>query len=265
MSSVAALMQARKDLPMRAYITTGAYATDIYTYTRSYSDATYTWSGALTNFSANTDLTGSYNVAGVVLRESGKKLYPDANPGITTYMVGVYHPVFGAGFIDPNSPKFAMYNSDKPTYIADGVDPNGGLLDQGQPVYTRGTVTAVGNISTSSGITSSSATAGIGYATGAGATASGTSSVTCDTVCGQVTFTDDIAGTGTISASFTVTNSNVDANDVIIVNLQSGQDVVHRVNTVGAGSFVIRVTNNTGSTISSSFVFNFAVIKSVVA
>ena len=156
MSATSALLQATPGIPKRAYITTAAFDADFYTYAKSYNSSTYTWTGALTNSSANTDFTGSsYNAAGTIIHETGKKLYPDANPGITTYMVGVYHPVLGNGFIDPNSPKFAVYNSDKPAYIADGVDPNSSLVDQGQPVYTRGTVTAGGNITSAGSITAS--------------------------------------------------------------------------------------------------------------
>jgi hypothetical protein len=191
MSATSALLQATANVPKRSYITTAAFAADFYTYTKSYNGSTYTWSGALTNSSANTDFTGSsYNAAGTIIHETGKKLYPDANPGITTYMVGVYHPVLGNGFIDPNSPKFAIYNSDKPAYIADGVDPNGSLVDQGQPVYTRGTVTAGGSISAG---TTLSATTGLLLGTTAGAALVGTATV---------------GGGGTVTVSTTAVTAN---------------------------------------------------------
>jgi hypothetical protein len=59
-------------------------------------------------------------------------------------MVGVYDANSClSGFIDPNASLFAVYNGDKPNYIADGVDPVTGLtVDQGPPVFTRGSVTA---------------------------------------------------------------------------------------------------------------------------
>jgi hypothetical protein len=90
-------------------------------------------------------------VAGTVLRENGKKLVPGVNPSITQYYVGVYHPVFGSGYIDPNGPLFALYNSDKP-YNGTGT---GDLLenDLGPPVITAGVVTATGAITTSAGVT----------------------------------------------------------------------------------------------------------------
>jgi hypothetical protein len=133
--------------PRRSYITTAAYANDIYSYETTFTFPTY--GGVLTPLGAG---VVTPNVAGTILRETGRKLFPGVNPGVSTYMVGVFHPSFGNGFIDPNSPKFAVYNSDKPYYMADGVDPATSLKDEGMPVYTRGTVTADGDITTSSSI-----------------------------------------------------------------------------------------------------------------
>lgn len=89
-----------------------------------------------------TDASPSNCPSGTVLRENGRKLYPGgAYPGITTYMVGVYDPVSTlSGFIDPNAPMFAPYNSDKPNFWEDGVDPTGLLRDLGPPVSTNGSI-----------------------------------------------------------------------------------------------------------------------------
>lgn len=116
-------------------------------------------------------------------------------------------------------------------------------------------------------LTSSSASAGIGYATGAGTTVSqGTSrttGVTINAVCGQITLVS-AAGSATPS-TFTVTNSAVAAGDTIIVNQKSGTDkYIISVTAVGAGSFAI--TNyTTGGTTTETPVFTFAVIKAVAA
>ncbi len=258
----------RGNVPKRSYITTGPYSTDIYNYARTYNASTYTWSGALTSFSADNTPMGSpsVNVAGVILRETGRKLYPDANPGVSTYMVGVYHPDIGTGFIDPNSPKFAVYNSDKPLYMDNGVDPNGSLVDQGQPVYTRGS------------ITSSGPTAGIGYAAGAGATVTQASSlstgVTINAACGSIVSYSVGGGgvtiNGNTAAEFTVTNNVVDATDVIIVSAREIQNtaLVVNVSEIGADYFKIAILNTTANNItltSAPITINFAVIKAVVA
>ena len=84
---------------------------------------------------------------GRVLRENGRKLYPSANPGVTTYLVGVFDDkTFLNGFIDPNSAVFAPFNTDKPVYLDNGVNggdgglaPGGlvnGLLVQNRTSYT---------------------------------------------------------------------------------------------------------------------------------
>jgi len=91
--------------------------------------------------------------AGRVLRENGRKMFPGgAYPGVTTYMVGVYDPQSMLnGFIDPNSPAFASYSTDKPNFWPDGVDPTGEYTDLGAPVNTYGKVTV--DISGSTGNT----------------------------------------------------------------------------------------------------------------
>jgi hypothetical protein len=114
-------------------------------------------------------------------------------------------------------------------------------------------------------VRSTSATGGIGYATGAGgAVTQGTSrttGVTLNNVCGAITlFT--AAGSATWQ-SFTVTNSAVAATDTIIVNQRSGTDLyMISVTAVGAGSFRISYAT-TGGTTSEAPIFNFSVIKAV--
>lgn len=115
------------------------------------------------------------------------------------------------------------------------------------------------------GVTSSSATAGIGYATGAGgAVTQGTNrttGVTLNTVSGAITLFS--AAGSTSWQSFTVTNSTVAATDVVIVNQKSGTDLYEiHVTAVAAGSFRISY-KTTGGTTTEQPVFNFAVIKAV--
>ena len=106
-------------------------------------------------------------------------------------------------------------------------------------------------------------TGGIGYRTGAGGTVtqatSRTTGVTLNKVTGSITLVS-AAGT-TAWQSFTVTNSAVVANDVVIVNQRSGTDLylIHVTN-VAAGSFQITFAT-TGGTTTEQPVFNFAVIK----
>ena len=79
---------------------------------------------------------------GRVLRENGKKLYPDANPGVETFMVGVYDSTtFLNGFIDPNSRLFQPQSTDLPTYLPNPGEGEGfNDTDLGPGVFTRGEV-----------------------------------------------------------------------------------------------------------------------------
>lgn len=120
------------------------------------------------------------------------------------------------------------------------------------------------SLAVTSAITSSG-TAGIGYATGAGGTVtqatSRTTGVTLNKTTGAITLYS-AAGT-TVAATFTVTNSTVAATDVIILNQKSGTDLYDlMVTAVAVGSFNITFRTTGGSTTETP-VFNFAVIKGV--
>ena len=133
--------------PRRQYIATESFVNDFFTYTTS-TDANGLTTGAFTQVSGATLATCP---AGRVLRDNGKRLYPGANPNVNYAMIGVFDPqTFLSGFINPNSPIFAMFNSDKP-YFTDnlgdgrnsGFDSNlssTGLVNEGLAVLTQGNV-----------------------------------------------------------------------------------------------------------------------------
>ena len=119
-------------------------------------------------------------------------------------------------------------------------------------------------------IRSTSASAGVGYATGAGGTVSqGVSratTVVLNTVTGQITTTaDSLAALAVVT--FTVTNSAVVATDTIVLSKVSGDvDTFCWVNAVGAGSFDVTLRNSHATVAdTTAFVFNFAVIKAVTS
>ncbi len=126
--------------PRRSYIATAAYNLDFFSYTTTTDPGTYVTTGTL---GPVTGATAANCPARRILRENGKKLYPSAHPGVNTYMVGVYDANSGlSGYIDPNDNIYQIYNGDKPNYLADGINPITGGLDQGAPVVTTGSVTA---------------------------------------------------------------------------------------------------------------------------
>ena len=133
----------------RSYMSVAAFDTSFFTYTVAMNTTTYVNTGTLTTVSG---ATAGNCPKGRVLRENGKKLFPDANPGITKFLVGVYDSITGfSGFIDPNGPVFTMYNSDKPTYLADSVGPDGRTAAKAPPVFTDGTIEAASTIKAGTG------------------------------------------------------------------------------------------------------------------
>ena len=132
-------------------------------------------------------------------------------------------------------------------------------------------ITNTGAISATTTILSSGATSGIGYATGAGGAVtqitSSSTGVTLNTVCGQIT-TVALTTAAAAEERFTVTNSTVDANDVVAVSTTyngAGTPILG-VQKVAAGAFDITVTNvHAANAFDAVMVINFVVIKSVAA
>jgi hypothetical protein len=212
--------------PRRAYITTAPFQNDIFQYTTTTNPTTFVVTGTLTSLATVGTGTSATCPANRILVENGKKLYPSGlavannttysapNPGVTTYMVGVYDPAsFLSGFIDPNSKVFAPYNTDKPDYVPRGINPNGNTeVDQGPPVYTLGAVTAgttvtagTGIVATTGQVRADTVTALTSYTFSTGAVANVTRNI--DPSLGQVfTLTVNVTG-GTNSGQLTCTTT----------------------------------------------------------
>lgn len=141
-----------------------------------------------------------------------------------------------------------------------------GNVGIGTPTPTE-KLQVIGNISSTAEIASSSPTAGIGYATGAGGTivqgTSRTTPVTIDKICGSITMFN--AAGSTTAATFTVNNSSVEISDTIIVNQRSGTNLYDLlVTAVANGSFNITF-RTTGGTAVDAPIINFSIIKTVTA
>lgn len=86
--------------------------------------------------------------------------------------------------------------------------------------------------------------------------------VTLNKPSGQIT-TDDASLSGGAEVSFTVTNSEIAATDVVIVNVASGASTgtyIASVSAVAAGSFDITLSN-VGNTAGEALVLNFVALK----
>jgi len=261
----------------RSYITTTPFNTSIFTYTTRLNTSNFKNEGQLAVVSAlpsGAALTATNCPAGRILRESGRKIYPGANPGLavgdtysgttvgttaTNHMwVLVFDSVTGLrGFIDPNAPGFAVYNSDRnAAYVDLGEQTGGPPTRLGQSVYSAGNVTSGGGL--------------LGYAyTGTLAavtqlTNKGTA-VTLNTPTGQITMNNAQLNAGT-NVSFTFTNSYISsANDVVLLSLATttGLGNYSLVAVPTAGSATVTVRNTTAGNLTDAIVIQFVIIKGV--
>lgn len=188
-----------------------------------------------------------------------------------------------AFYMGPVDPSWATS-----TYVSAGTDLNirvngtSGTFVQGPYVNTAGSVGLGGNtnpqakldvtgdILASSTIRSSSPTAGIGYAAGAGGTVtqatSKTTAVTLNKICGTITMNNASLAAGS-TASFTLNNSTIGATDQINCNLANfSGSAVYLVwgKVTGAGTATITLYNFTGNgALAEAVAITFTIIKSV--
>lgn len=91
--------------------------------------------------------------------------------------------------------------------------------------------------------------------------------VQIDRMCGTIT-TSNAALAATTSVSFTVTNSEVDADDIVVINIASGATAgsyTANVDAVAAGSFRVHLRNITAGSLGEALVLNFGIIKVQIA
>jgi len=131
---------------------------------------------------------------------------------------------------------------------------------------------ATGTSLAATGAITSSGTAGIGYATGAGGTVtqltSKSTAVTLNKTCGQITMSNASLAHDTV-VSFDLNNTTIAAGDVLILNHVSGGTAgKYLLNAqCGAGLAAINVknTNPTSGALAEAIVIAFVVIKAVTA
>jgi hypothetical protein len=127
-------------------------------------------------------------------------------------------------------------------------------------------ISSSGNIASAGRIQSTSPSGGVGYTTGAGGTVSQggnkSTGVTLNTATGQITMQNTALAADT-TVSFTLTNSNLDGTDLMVINHVSGGTAGAYVFNVACntGSAVISVRNITAGSLSEALVLRFAVIK----
>lgn len=140
-----------------------------------------------------------------------------------------------------------------------------------QPVAVNDALTVSGAVSVASSVKSTSATGGVGYATGAGGAVtqitSASTGVTLNKACGQIT-TVALTTAAAAEERFTVTNSAVAATDVVVVGTtyNGAGTALLSVQKIAAGAFDIVISNaHATAAFDAVMVINFAVIKAVAA
>ena len=146
--------------------------------------------------------------------------------------------------------------------VIDSASNGGGILNLN---------TSAGPVLCWGGLSSKSATAGVGYSTGAGGVVTQLTSkatgVTLNTVAGAITMNGAALAAST-AVSFALTNSAIAATDVLILSIKSGATAgAYRasIDAVAAGSATVTLRNLSAGSLSEAVVINFAVIKAVSA
>lgn len=138
-------------------------------------------------------------------------------------------------------------------------------------VTITGALTQTGAVTSASSVKSTSASAGVGYGTGAGGAVTqatnASTGVTLNKVTGQIT-TVALTTAAAAEERFTVTNSAVAATDVIVLGTTydgAGTPMLS-VQKIAAGAFDVVITNvHAANALNALMVINFAVIKGVAA
>jgi hypothetical protein len=110
-----------------------------------------------------------------------------------------------------------------------------------------------------------------GFETGAGGAVTQATSkstgVTLNKLCGRITLNAASLAAGA-AVAFTLTNSEIAADDIVLVTIKSGATAAGydvQVEATAAGSCSISIRNRSGGALAEAVVLNFTVIKSVAA
>jgi len=158
---------------------------------------------------------------------------------------------------------FALVARDELVFATGGAGLYGSAID-------RGRVGSTGDLLWKHSVKSNNATAGVGYATGAGGTVTQITNkatgVTLNKACGQITMNNATLNAG-VAVTFTLTNSAIAAADLLVLKHAAtgtlgNYQFVHRC---AAGSATISVRNVSAGNLSEAVVIGFAVVKGVTS
>ena len=223
------------------------------------------------------DVTGTTTITAITLNEGHQRV---------VRFTGILTLTNGASLVLPGNANIATVAGDYATFVgyAAGVVrccdyTKFNSTGTGSAVFATTPTLVTPNIGAATGTsviltgahTSSSPTAGIGYATGAGGAitqlTSKVTAFTLNTVCGTIQFAADALAADTTSAGATWTNSAIAATDLVVFTHSSGGTFgAYNVTCTSAGgSANIKIRNLTPGSLSEAPVFRFTVFKGVVA
>lgn len=170
-----------------------------------------------------------------------------------------------------NRARYAFKLDSAGNEVTDQINANTAIVAfSGDATVTAGGVVSLAATSANVPL-STSPTKGVGYATGAGGTVTQATNkstgVTLNTAVGEVVM-NNANLTATTSVAFTLTNSVITANDVVVVcfkSVNTASSYTVMVDAVAAGSCSISLRNYTAGGLAEAIKIGFAVIKGVIA
>jgi len=225
--------------PQKAFVTTSAFNTKLFTYTTSV-NSNFVTVGSLV---ANVAATAANCPENRVLHSNGKTLIPGVNPSVTKPLIGVFDPVSSLnGFIDATDPTFASYDVNFPFQYNSGLQPAFSTLG-GQGANVR-QGTDVGLLTQTSGLVGS-LSVNLG-----------------DSTSGEIKFAGN-SSTITVTGSQITTSSRVFLQPIVsgqvaiggFSTLQGCLPIVPSVSSITNGSFDVRLPGPTwpGQNLNYSF------------
>lgn len=226
-------------------------------------------------------VTGNFGVTGNLLVNTNK-FTVDAATGNTVVggALGVSGTAAITGTLAVNTNKFTVDAATGNTVVAGTLGVTGNVTvntnkftvtASSGDTLVGGVLSVTGNIAASSSVLLSGTSGGVGYTTGAGGTVTQSTNKSTTVILnrptGAITMNNATLNSGAF-VEFTLTNSAIAANDVLVLNHISGgtNKGNYSLNAAcAAGSALIEVHNIAGGSLSEAIVIQFAVIKSVTS
>ena len=232
-------------------------------------NSTALWLGGAQQPQAKVTSTGFNTFGTGTLQQGTVIIQPAANGDVLTVRTQAGPVIYDIN--TSGTPSVSLVNGANFTIYSDGFATQKFTVNGATGNTTsQGTISGAG-INSSSYLTSSSPSGGVGYVAGAGGAVTQATSkatgVTLNTATGAITMNNAALAAST-SVMFVLTNSSIGANDLVLVAIKSGATTLAymtQVEAVAAGSANIVLRNVSAGSLGEAVVLNFAVIKGAVS